>query len=366
VASISFVIPVRNGAPWIEAVLLAVLREAEGHEFEIVIIEDGSADDSPRILKSFGDRLRVVAGDGGGAARAINLGLREARHPLIAQLDQDVRIQPGWLSRLLAELEDPEVAAAQGHYVPDERASLWERVMGLDLAQRYAQPEKFVDHVCTGNTLYRAEALARVGYLDETLGYGYDNDLSYRLHDAGYKLVRCREARSVHYWRDTFFGYFTQQYGMGYGRIDLVFKHRGRYRGDDVSGRMMMMHAPLLGLALFLFALACAFHFPAFWLGAASVFSFLVVERAVSGVIAWKRFGEPAGLWFPPVHLVRDSAWLLAIAIWSVRRLFSIRGKPQHSMAARSLTEKATGSRQQAAGDWQFSERNRTEENRNG
>lgn len=344
-ASISFVIPVRNGAPWIEAVLQAVLREAEGHEFEIVIIEDGSLDESPRILESFGDRLRVVAGDGGGAARAINLGLREARHPLIAQLDQDVRIQPGWLSLLLAEMEDPRVAAAQGHYVADEDASVWERVMGLDLAQRYAQKDKYVDHVCTGNTLYRTEALALVGYLDETLGYGYDNDLSYRLHDAGYKLVRCRDARSVHYWRDNFSGYFTQQYGMGYGRIDLVFKHQGRYRGDDVSGVLMMMHAPLLGLALLLATaagVAAALHQWAlpFALGAAGLFSFLVVERAVSGVAAWRRFGEPAGFWFPLIHLIRDLAWLLAIALWSTRRIFSIRGKPQHSMAARSLTDR--------------------------
>ena len=57
-------------------------------------------------------------------------------------------------------------------------------MMGRDLEQRYRRIRgDEVDHVCTGNTAYRASALHQVGLLDETLGYGSDNDLSYRLHD---------------------------------------------------------------------------------------------------------------------------------------------------------------------------------------
>ncbi len=88
-----------------------------------------------------------------------------------------------------------------------------------------------VDHVCTGNTVYRAEALARVGLLDESLGYGYDNDLSYRLGAAGYALAFCRDARSRHRWREGLAGYLTQQYGFGYGRLDVVAAHPDRVGG---------------------------------------------------------------------------------------------------------------------------------------
>ena len=67
--------------------------------------------------------------------------------------------------------------------------------MSLDLEQRYARiDDGRSDHVCTGNVIWRLDAIRRVGGLDETLGYGYDNDLSYRLNGAGYHLV-IRERR---------------------------------------------------------------------------------------------------------------------------------------------------------------------------
>ena len=115
-----------------------------------------------------------------------------------------------------SELADPHVAAAQGYYATDPSATLVARVMGLDLEQRYAAISGAeTEHVCTGNSVYRLDALQRVGLFDERLGYGYDNDMSYRLRDAGYALRFCRAAKSVHRWREGFVGYCTQQYGFG-------------------------------------------------------------------------------------------------------------------------------------------------------
>ena len=85
--------------------------------------------------------------------------------------------------------------------------------MALDLEQRYDRLSDEVDHVCTGNTAYRAEALAAVGLLNEELGYGYDNDLSYRLGAAGYRLLFCRDARSRHRWREGLAGYLSSSTG---------------------------------------------------------------------------------------------------------------------------------------------------------
>ena len=79
---------------------------------------------------------------------------------------------------LTAALDDPTVAAAQGYYATDPGAPIPARVMGLDLEQRYASiADGDTDHVCTGNAAYRVEALHRVGLFDESLGYGYDNDM---------------------------------------------------------------------------------------------------------------------------------------------------------------------------------------------
>ena len=191
------------------------------------------------------------SGRGRGAAAAINTGVRAARFPIICQVDQDVVLRPGWMRRLLDELDDPAVGAVQGCYVSDPDSTLCARAMGLDLEQRYAAiAGRETTHVCTGNAAYRAKALRKVGLLDETFGYGYDNDLSYRLRAAGYRLIFCREAQSVHRWREGLIGYLGQQYGFGYGRIDLVAKHPGRIGGDSVSPAGMMSHPLLMAIAV--------------------------------------------------------------------------------------------------------------------
>jgi glycosyltransferase involved in cell wall biosynthesis len=339
----SFVIPVHNGERWLVRVLDAILAQADGRPLEIIAVDDGSHDRSREILARYANtgKLTVLEGERRGAAAAINLGIQHAAHPIICQVDQDVILHSGWLAKLAAELEQPDVAAAQGYYVSPAHGSVWSRVMGLDLQQRYGQLDRLrVDHVCTGNTAYRASALAAVGMFDEGLGYGYDNDISYRLVDAGYRLVIREDATSTHDWRDDTLGFVRQQYGFGYGRIDLVFKHRGRVSGDDVSRLHMMLHAPLmaaaigsLGLAALLTAAGISGIVPLV-IGLA-ILSVLTVERLVAGLRARSKFHDPAGLLFVPVHLVRDVAWAGAIAMWVARRIAGRSSRPAHSMHPR-------------------------------
>jgi GT2 family glycosyltransferase len=350
-AGVSFVVPVRNGEAWLAAALTAILAQDDGRPLEVIVVDDGSSDGSPSILAGFArdPRVRLVHGEGRGAAAAINLGLREARYALIAQVDQDVLLESGWLIRLVAELADPIVAAAQGYYRTPRDASVFARVTGLDLELRYAAIRTHaVNHVCTGNTVYRAAALRAVGALDETLGYGYDNDLSYRLLAAGYRLVFCREAHAVHRWRDKVCAFLAQQYGFAYGRFDLIAKHPRRFTGDDVSGVGMLAHVggnaaalAVAGISL----LASALGRPEYALaGAASaVFGLLALERAVAGLRVWRRFGDWSGLLFVPAHFLRDVAWSTALLVWTGRRLIGVRSLPAHSMTVVTPSRQSSG-----------------------
>jgi mycofactocin glycosyltransferase len=342
-AGVSVVVPVLNGARWLPDVLAAIRVELERRPHEILVVDDGSSDESVEICRRIGDAsLQIVDGPRRGAAAAVNTGLRVARFDLVAQIDQDVIVRPGWFDTLIDALGDPHVAAAQGWYCTDPAAPALARVMSIDLEQRYARiDDGRSDHVCTGNVIWRLDALRHVGGLDETLGYGYDNDLSYRLIAAGYRLVIRREAESVHRWRDGVASYLTQQYGFGYGRLDLVARHRNRVAGDAVSPPMMMAHPVLMAAALAALVGAgiCGLAGrPAapWWLASAAVIGLLVVERAIAGVVATRRFGDPAALLFPAVHLLRDLAWVAAMARWLARRIVGAPWAPRHSMQPRT------------------------------
>jgi hypothetical protein len=337
---VSFVIPVYDGARTLDSTLSCVFAEAKTRPSEILAIDDGSGDGSARILEAHAraGRLELVRGEGRGAAAALNLGVRRARHGIVCQIDQDVAPDPGWLERVIAELESgSDVAAVQGRYRALRGDGAWARVADLDLDLRAARLGREVDHVCTGNTAYRKRALVAVGLFDETMGYGYDNCMSYRLGDAGYRLLQCREATSVHRWRPRLWHYLLQQFGVAYGRLDLVAKYPERLLGDQVSGPGMILHAAAMALALALLGIAALAASvagdaaPPLAIALAIVLG-LAAERSISGVRAALRFRDPAGLLFPIAHLLRDLAWVAAIVVWLPRRAIRRARAPGHSM----------------------------------
>ena len=344
---ISFVVPVHNGAATIRDTLTAIVADIGADPAtEILVVDDASCDESPRVLAELAETMpiRVIAGQGRGAAAALNAGVRAARFSLIAQVDQDVIIRPGWTRTLMAALADPSVAAAQGWYVYDPSATVCVRAMGLDLEERYVailNVDQDTDHVCTGNTLYRASALHWIGLFDETLGYGYDNDVSYRLQEAGYRLCIKPDAQSVHRWREGFAGYLRQQYGFGYGRVDLVNKHPWRFIGDRVSPPSMMWHPLILAASLMLImagGLLAIFdgNWPTYLVPGTMFLALLTLERLAVGVRAYLRVGDAASLLFPGLHLARDLVWVIAIAVWTKRYVTGERSLPSHSMRARA------------------------------
>ena len=347
---VSFVVPVLNGRRHLRRVLGAIMREAQGHRYEIVLVDDGSTDGSQAIVESIRSRtgapIDIVKGPAQGAAAAVNAGIRQARYSLIAQIDQDVVPQRGWLSVLLNRLEaDDAVVAAQGRYIVPPAAGFWARMSGRDLDLRYADlRRKHVDHVCTGNTVYRAADLHLIGLFDERLGYGYDNDVSYRLITAGGTLAFCPDATAEHYWREGLSGYVRQQFGVGYGRLDLLRSHPGRWTGDAVSGAVMMAHGPLALAAVLLAGLSPIWPWAAAC--AAGIVAALACERSVAAFRAWRLTGDRATLLFPAAHLARDAAWAAAIVTWTARRL-SGGSRPGHSMPRRTrpATAGASGGR---------------------
>ncbi len=119
----SIVVPFRNEEANIQS-FLESLRELDypAENMEVLLIDDASDDDSPKIIEKFIEankqvRIRVLTNRGSGASpkkEAISLGIREARHAWIATTDADCILPPGWLMAMdaLIHKEDPVMIAA--------------------------------------------------------------------------------------------------------------------------------------------------------------------------------------------------------------------------------------------------------------
>jgi glycosyltransferase involved in cell wall biosynthesis len=105
-AGISVVLPVHNRADVLSRAIESVV-EQELTDFELIVVDDGSSDESASIAESFADdRIRLIRLDrnrGGNVAR--NEGIRAAKAPLIAFLDSDDCYLPNKLARVVAEFE---------------------------------------------------------------------------------------------------------------------------------------------------------------------------------------------------------------------------------------------------------------------
>jgi glycosyltransferase involved in cell wall biosynthesis len=112
--AVSVVLPVFNGAAWLRASLDSVLSQ-EGIELELIVVDDGSTDETPAILQEYAERdpgVRVLRQENRGITAALIRGCDAAAAPLIARQDCGDLSLPGRLVKTAALFADPEIALA--------------------------------------------------------------------------------------------------------------------------------------------------------------------------------------------------------------------------------------------------------------
>lgn len=182
--SVSVVIPVFNGAPFVAKAVASV--RAQGHsDVEILVVDDGSTDGTQEVLKQLeqSDGIRWFQRSHGGPARSRNFGIEAARGHYIALLDCDDVWLPGKLAAQLAIMRTrPEVGLVHTDFdVRFEDGTLEERVTAR--SSREPMVQAFAGgHVALPSTLLiRKSVLDQVGRLDPELYGSEDSDLTIRL-----------------------------------------------------------------------------------------------------------------------------------------------------------------------------------------
>ncbi|MCU0273986.1 MAG: glycosyltransferase [Acidimicrobiales bacterium] len=201
---VSVVIPAYNHAAFVGEALTSVLG-GPFTDLEVVLVDDGSTDDTLRRVEAFGGdpRLRVLTQPNRGAHVALNRGLDEARGETVFILNSDDVFHPDRIPRLLAAFDDPGVAVATSwvevvdaggatigvKHGPDDLLPPWAARGGARLAQlgdlRLALLESnWVS--TTSNLAFRRRLASEVGLRFRPLRY---------CHDWDFVLEACRHGR---------------------------------------------------------------------------------------------------------------------------------------------------------------------------
>jgi glycosyltransferase involved in cell wall biosynthesis len=216
---LSVVIPTRNKRPLLERTLGALVRQEPGtEEWEIVVVDDGSTDDTGAflsVLMPTEPRLVVVSPPQNvGRAAARNLGWRQARGRWILFLDDDILVPPGLLAAHLEALAEP-LAGTIGRAVTDPDivdAPHFHYIDTRGVAKLPPGPAPG-KYFVTQNAAVPREVLARIGGFDEDFSaYGFeDMDLGFRLEEAGVRFQVLRDPVPWHIHHHTLDEYLEKK-----------------------------------------------------------------------------------------------------------------------------------------------------------
>jgi len=182
VTKVSAIIPAYNQGAYLREAVRSLLDQTYP-DFEVIVVDDGSTDDTCEVARSFADdRIHYVYQENRGLSGARNTGIRHSQGEYLTYLDSDDLFLPEKLDLLVAELEShPEIGLVAGQAIPiDEH--------GNRIGKMYAAPlPEPAENLLLGNPLHvgsvlvRGEWQKRAGFFDETLRSYEDWDMWLRL-----------------------------------------------------------------------------------------------------------------------------------------------------------------------------------------
>jgi glycosyltransferase involved in cell wall biosynthesis len=261
--NISVIIPTRNNGLRLADRLRPLFHQTlPADEFEIVVVDNGSSDNTDRVLRQLSEEatnLRWVTEPAVGRARARNRGIWEARNELIVFLDDDIDVSPDHLvQHRTYHMHDPERLAVIGRVVDTSPINpVWlkdyfhaRQVAGSGRSKEHSPDVPLGLRFATGIVSLLRDTLEHVRieserdesalYFDPSFIIREDGDLGCRLVKAGVRFVFADDIVGYHHHPRTWQAIKARSYEAGYDWVRLLGKH------PEVAAAARRMTAPRL------------------------------------------------------------------------------------------------------------------------
>jgi glycosyltransferase involved in cell wall biosynthesis len=204
---ISVLLPARDAQATVEEALDGILAQRDAPPFEVVCVDDASADGTGALLARAAERdarVRVLRGEGRGLVAALQLGLLQCRGTYVARMDADDLVHPDRLRLQHALLESDPRLGAVGSLVrcepPTQGLTRLETWLNSVVTAQECERARFIEApLVHPSTTFRTAALRELGGWQDH-GWAEDWDLLLRLVERGFCLAKVPEVLLT--WRD--------------------------------------------------------------------------------------------------------------------------------------------------------------------
>jgi cellulose synthase/poly-beta-1,6-N-acetylglucosamine synthase-like glycosyltransferase len=239
---VTVIVPAYNEAAGIEAAVRSIA--ASTHPVEIIVVDDGSTDDTAGIVEALNlSGVTLIRQPNGGKPTALNTGIQAASHDLIVMVDGDTVFEPDTVRALIQPFADPKIGAVSGNTKINNRGGMlgaWqhiEYVVGFNLDRRLFDVAECMPTVPGAIGAFRKDALTRVGGVStDTLAE--DTDLTMALARDGWRVVYRDDARAWTEAPASLGALWRQRYRWCFGTMQAMWKHRGAVLQRGPAGKL--------------------------------------------------------------------------------------------------------------------------------
>ena len=232
---------------------LEVLSRQNYTDYEVIVVDDGSCDESVGIVKNFvkgKKKFRFIVFDKNrGPAAVRNAGVKKAKGDVVLFTDSDCKPCMDWVSKMMKPFSDSSVAGVSGTYRTWNDESVVARFVGYEIALRHERMAKrkkidFIGTFCAG---YRRSVFLAEGGFDEkfSIASGEDTEFSYRFASKGHKMIFVKDVWVYHRHPDSVWRYMKQKFWRGFWRVRLYRKHTKKVKGESYTPFNVLVQIPL-------------------------------------------------------------------------------------------------------------------------
>ncbi len=236
--TISVIIPTYNSAKTIAQTIEAIQnQEYLSIKPEIIIVDDGSKDETLNIIRKF-ERIKIISQPNSGPATARNKGASIANGDILVFTDSDTVPHKDWLKHLTKPFENTAISAATGTYSIENSYSKLAELIQYEIENKHNKYGEFVAFGGTYNLALRKSLFLAIGGFNEKYRYasGEDVDICYKILNKGYKIKFVKEAVVGHFHPENLRNYLRNQFKHGFWRAKLYYDHPNKATGDDYTG----------------------------------------------------------------------------------------------------------------------------------
>jgi len=264
----SVIIPAYNSEKTIGQCLEALINQTAGRsDYEIIVVDDGSTDRTAELIGKY-TGIKLIKQSNAGPAAARNNGAKAAQGDIILFTDADCIPEPDWIEQMLIPFEkERDLCGAKGIYKTRQR-EMAARFVQIEYQDKYdhLKKPKYIDFVDTYSAGFKRDVFLRFQGYDTSfpVACAEDVELSFRMSNAGLKMVFNPQAVVYHTHPNNWISYFKKKYKFAYWRMVAVKKNPNKMIKDAHTPQLMKLQtllAPMLTLSLIIWLLNKAFYF---------------------------------------------------------------------------------------------------------